>query len=112
MAIHGWSGVCQSNSGVWGYSDIGGYSSSYPYSDIGGVIKVVNHGWYGHSGVRGYSDIGEYMCGNPFTTLDCLSNSGLQSGGQIRHSITRQEWRPNQLNIRNIIIIHQGRIQD
>ena len=36
MAIHGWSGDCQSNSGVWGYSDIGGYSSSYPYSDIGG----------------------------------------------------------------------------
>ena len=24
VAIHGWSGDCQSNSGVWGYSDIGG----------------------------------------------------------------------------------------
>ena len=24
MAIHGWSGDCQSNSGVRGYSDIGG----------------------------------------------------------------------------------------
>ena len=93
-------------SGVWGYSDIGGYRSSYPYSNIGGVIKVGNHGWYGHSGVRGYSEIREYMWGNPFTILDCLSNSGLQSGGQIRHGITGQEWHPNRLNIRNIITIH------
>ena len=38
VAIHGWSGDCQSNSGVWGYSDIGGYSSGYPYSDIGGGL--------------------------------------------------------------------------
>ena len=32
------------------------------------------------------------MSGNPFTTLDCQSNSGLQSGGQTRHGITGQEW--------------------
>ena len=31
VAIHGWSGDCQSNSGVRGYSDIGGYSSGYPW---------------------------------------------------------------------------------
>ena len=30
VAIHGWSGDCQCNSGVRGYSDIGGgYSSGY-----------------------------------------------------------------------------------
>ena len=50
MAIHGWSGDCQSNSGVRGYSD------------IGGGIAVALHGWSGdcqsNSGVRGYSDIG------------------------------------------------------
>ena len=45
-----------------------------------------------YSSVRVYSDIGEYMSGNPCTTLDCQSNSGLQSGGQIRHGITGQEW--------------------
>ena len=49
MAIHGWSGVCQSNFGVRGYSDIGG-------------IAVAIHGWsedcQSNSGVRGYSDIG------------------------------------------------------
>ena len=81
MAIHGWSGHCQSNSGVRGYSDIweGGYSSGYPrmvqglssnsgvrgYSDIGegGGIAVVIHGWSGdcqsNSSVRGFSDIGD-----------------------------------------------------
>ena len=46
-AIHGRPGICQSNSSVRGYSDIGG-----------GAI----HGWSGdcqsNSGVRGYSDIG------------------------------------------------------
>ena len=35
VAIHGWSGVCHSNSGVRGCSDIGGggggYSSGYPW---------------------------------------------------------------------------------
>ena len=35
VAIHGWSGDCQSNSSVRGYSDIGGeggrYSSGYPW---------------------------------------------------------------------------------
>ena len=37
MAIHGWSGECQNNSGVWGFSVIGGggggggYSSGYPW---------------------------------------------------------------------------------
>ena len=41
-----------------------------------------------HSGVRGYSDIGEYISGNSCTTVDCQSNSGLQSGGQTRHGIT------------------------
>ena len=79
MAIHGWSGDCQSNSGVRGYSDIGGYSSGYPW-------RVAIHGRSGdcqsNSGVRGYSDTGEYMSGNTCTTLDCQSNSGLQSGGQ------------------------------
>ena len=34
MAIHGWSGDCQSNFGVRGYSDIGG----------GGDIAVDIHG--------------------------------------------------------------------
>ena len=50
MAIHGWSGDCQSNSGVRGYSDI-----------RRGGIAVAIHRWSGHcqsnSGVRGYSDI-------------------------------------------------------
>ena len=49
MDIHGWSGDCQSNSGVWGYSDRGG-------------IRVDIHGWSGdcqsNSGVWGYSDRG------------------------------------------------------
>ena len=49
VAIHGWSGVCHSNSGVRGYSD------------IGGGIAVTIHGWSGdcqcNSGVCGYSDI-------------------------------------------------------
>ena len=52
MAIHGWFGVCQSNFGVRGYSDIGG----------GGGIAVAIHGWSGvcpiNSGVWGYSYIG------------------------------------------------------
>ena len=52
MAIHGRSTDCQSNSGVRGYSD------------IGGGIAVAIHGWSGdyqsNSGVRVYSDIGEY----------------------------------------------------
>ena len=63
MAIHGWSGDCQSNSNVWGYSDIGvgGYSRGYPW-------RVTIHGRSGicqsNSGVRGYSDIGgEYSSG-------------------------------------------------
>ena len=47
VAIHGWSGDCQINFGVRGYSDIAGYSSGYPYSDIGGVIKVGIHRWSG-----------------------------------------------------------------
>ena len=63
----------------------GGYSSGYPW-------RVAIHGRSGvcqsNFGVRGYSDIGEYMSGNPCTTLDCQSNSGLQSGGQTRHGIT------------------------
>ena len=37
MAIRGWSGDCQSNSGVWGYSDIGGGGG-------GGGIAVAIHG--------------------------------------------------------------------
>ena len=150
MAIHGRSGVCQSNSGVQGYSDIGGYSSGYPwrvaihgrsgdcqsnssvrgysdirggiavtihgwsgdcqsnsgvreYSDIGGggVIAVAIHGWSGdcqsNSSVWGYSDIGRYMSGNPCTTLNCQSNSGLQSGGQTRHGITGHHSHGNNL---------------
>ena len=52
MAIHGWSGDCQSNPGVRGYSDVG---------VGGGSIAVASHGWCGdcqsNSGVRGYSDI-------------------------------------------------------
>ena len=77
MAIHGWSVVCHSNSGVRGYSDIGvggggiavgpwtvsvtpvygdtltkgGYSSGYPWM-VHGLSE------YSNSGVRGYSDIG------------------------------------------------------
>ena len=55
MAIHGWSGDCQSNSGVRGYSDMGGGGG-------GGGIAVAIHGWSGdcqsNSGVRRYSDIG------------------------------------------------------
>ena len=51
VAIHGWSGDCQSNSGVRGYSD------------MAGGIAVAIHGWSGdcqsNSGVRGYCDIGE-----------------------------------------------------
>ena len=58
MAIHGWSEDCQSNSGVRGYSD------------IGGGIAVVIHGWSGvcqsNFGVRGYSDIGGYSSGYPW----------------------------------------------
>ena len=52
MAIHGWSGDCQSHSGVQGYSDMGG----------GGGIAEAIHGWSGdcqsNFGLRGYSDIG------------------------------------------------------
>ena len=52
MAIHGWSGDCQSNSGVRGYSDI---------HVGGGGIAVAIHGWSGdcqsNSGVRGYSPL-------------------------------------------------------
>ena len=59
VAIHGRSGVCQSNSGVRGYSDIVGggigYSSGYPW-------RVAIHGrsgvCQGNFGVRGYSDMG------------------------------------------------------
>ena len=51
MAIHGWSGDCQSNFSVPGYFDMGG-----------GGIAVAIHGRSGvcqsNSGVRGYSDIG------------------------------------------------------
>ena len=83
--IHGWSGVCQSNSGVRGYSDMGGgYSSGYPWMVRGlsevyedtltwGGIAVAIHGWSGdcqsNSGVRGYSDIGGeggYSSGYPW----------------------------------------------
>ena len=67
-AIHGRPGICQSNSGVRGYSDIGGggYSSGYPW-------RVAIHGRSGdcqsNSGVRGYSDIGGgggYSSGYPW----------------------------------------------
>ena len=56
MAIYGRSGVCQSNSCVRGYSDMGGwYSSGYP-------LRVAIHGRSGvcqsNFGVQGYSDIG------------------------------------------------------
>ena len=58
LAIHGRSGVCQSNSGV------GGYFS------IGGRIAVAIHGWSGdcqsNSGVRGYFDIEGYSSGYPW----------------------------------------------
>ena len=53
MAIHGWSGDCQSNSGVQRYSDIrrGGGGRG------GGGIAAAIHGWSGdcqsNSGVRG-----------------------------------------------------------
>ena len=80
MAIHGWSGDCQSNSGVRGYSDIGGgggiavdihgewQSTDGPgsvkvtpvYEDTltwGGGMAVAIHGWSGvyhsNSSVRG-----------------------------------------------------------
>ena len=105
VALHGWSEDYQSNFGVRGYSDIGGeaYSSGYPwrvaihgrsgvcqsnfgvrgYSDIGGGISVAIHGWSGvcqsNSSVWGYW---ENMSDNPCTTMDCQSNSGLQSGDQ------------------------------
>ena len=64
MAIHGWSGVCHSNSSVRGYSDIGG-------GGRGGGIAVAIHGWSGdcqsNSGVRGYSDMGGgYSSGYPW----------------------------------------------
>ena len=54
MSIHGWSGDCQSNSDVRGYSDIG---------EGGGVEAGVSiHGWsedcQSNFGVRGYFDIG------------------------------------------------------
>ena len=63
MAIHRRSGVCQSNSGVQGYSDI--------HVHVGGVgIAVAIHGWSGdcrsNSGVRGYSDIGGQSSGYPW----------------------------------------------
>ena len=55
VAIHGWSGDCQSNSGARGYSDIGGYSSGYPW-------RVPIHGRSGvcqsNFSVRGYFDMG------------------------------------------------------
>ena len=50
MAIHGWSRGCQSNSGVWGYSDRG------EQGDIG----VAMHGWSGDcQSTWEYPDIGE-----------------------------------------------------
>ena len=49
MGIHGWCGYCQSNYGVQGYSDIGGYSSGYPW-----MVQDCQS----NSGVRGYSDMG------------------------------------------------------
>ena len=57
MGIHGWSRDCQSNSGVQGYSDMGG-------------IAMAIHGCSGdcqsNSGVRGYSDMGRYSNGYPW----------------------------------------------
>ena len=61
-AIHGWSGDCQSNFGLRGYSDIGGggwgYRSGYP-------CRVAIHRRSGvcqsNSGVQGYSDIGGWV---------------------------------------------------
>ena len=51
VPIDGWSGDCQSNSGVQGYSDMG-------WGDIGVPID----GWSGdcqsNSDVQGYSDMG------------------------------------------------------
>ena len=40
MAIHGWSGDCQSNSGVRGYSDIGG----------GGIAVAIHGEWQSTDG--------------------------------------------------------------
>ena len=60
-AIHGRPGICQSNSDVRGYSDMGGYSSDYPW-------RVSIYGRSGdcqcNSGVRGYSEIGGVSSGN------------------------------------------------
>ena len=98
VAIHGWSGDCQSNSGVWGYSDMGeGYRSGNPrklprcagYSDIGGYRSGTIHGWsvdcQSNSGVRGYSDMG----GGGIAVVihgwsgDCQSNSGVRGYSDI-----------------------------
>ena len=66
MAIHSWSRVCQGNSDVWGYSDIGGQG-----------YRVAIHGWFGdcqsNSGVQGYFDIKVYRSGNPCAFLDYQS---------------------------------------
>ena len=105
MPIDGWSGDCQSNSGVQGYSDMG-------WGDIGVPID----GWSGdcqsNSGVQGYSDMGwgGYECqstdgpetvrvtpmyrdtltwggdiGVPIDgwSRDCQSNSGVQGYSDI-----------------------------
>ena len=62
MAIHGWPRDCQINSGVRGYSDMGG-----------GCIAVAIYEWsedcQSNSSVRGYSDIGGvggYSSGYPW----------------------------------------------
>ena len=64
MAINGWSGDCQSNSGVRGYSDLGGGGGW-------GGLAVAIQGWsgdcQGNSSVRGYSDIGEAIHVLPWT---------------------------------------------
>ena len=53
VSIHGWSGDCQSNSGIRGYSDIWGGR---------GIVGVSIHGWFrdcqSNSDVWRYSDIG------------------------------------------------------
>ena len=51
MAIHEWSGDCQSNSGVRGYSDMGG-------EGIAAAILGWSMDCQSNSSVRGYSDIG------------------------------------------------------
>ena len=49
MAIRGWSRDCQSNSGVWGYSNIG--------RGVGVEIRGWSRDCQSNSGVQGYSDI-------------------------------------------------------